>query len=377
MQLRASANLSRTLFNRETTSGNLSSDRPQLSSRVLWATTSMRRTRFALGIDLQSQLAVVQLEDRQIIRRSLNRDFPFGRALCSPANFWTMLVSEDGFDGLEIKWGTAAVDERLKHLFHVPAHLKDQVATVFDLIVGVLIMEPAALLFVEVEGEAHTGVNPTLADLAQSPYSPLFGQGLCDLRQAGGVRDSSKTVPLLGEGDSRLACLAGNVLMAVQDHLGRKGRMTADLDGEMAPLWIEDMKRVVVDIGHRFLAFDVVFGADIPHRRLRPTDQDQKQALVDRRLGEIFFGKVVLALSCRTVDHGNVVRFRITANATAEPPGHPHQVGVFERLIRSGKRPPPYPEPARIMAHAEVRVQDNAIDAIVAAAQQILIESAQ
>src|ERR1700736_3345551 len=147
-----------------------------------------------------------------------------------------MLVSEDGFDGLEIEWGTAAVDERLKHLFHVPAHLKDQVATVFDLIVGVLIMEPAALLLVEVEGEAHTGVNPTLADLAQSPYSPLFGQGLCDLRQAGGVRDSSKTVSLLGEGDSRLACLAGDVLMAVQDHLGRKGRMTADLDGEMAPL---------------------------------------------------------------------------------------------------------------------------------------------
>ena len=47
-----------------------------------------------------------------------------------------MLVSEDGFDGLEIEWGTAAVDERLKHLFHVPAHLKDQVATVFDLIVA-------------------------------------------------------------------------------------------------------------------------------------------------------------------------------------------------------------------------------------------------
>src|SRR5258705_2338485 len=65
-----------------------------------------------------------------------------------------MLVSEDGFDGLEIEWGTAAVDERLKHLFNVPAHLKDQVSTVFDLIVGVLIMEPAALLFVEVEGEA-------------------------------------------------------------------------------------------------------------------------------------------------------------------------------------------------------------------------------
>src|SRR5258707_11539558 len=98
-----------------------------------------------------------------------------------------MLVSEDGFDALEIEWGTAEVDERLKHLFQVPAYLKDQVATVFDLIVGVLIMEPAALLLVEVEREAHTGVNPTLADLAQPPYSPVLGQGVCDLRQTCGV----------------------------------------------------------------------------------------------------------------------------------------------------------------------------------------------
>src|ERR1700731_3202101 len=61
----------------------------------------------------------------------------------------------------------------------------------------------------------------------------------------------------------------------------------------------------------------------------------------------------------------------------SEPAGQPHQVGVFEHLIRSGQRAPPHPEPARIMAHPEIRVQDNAIDAIVAAAQQILIESAQ
>ena len=38
----------------------------------------------AFGIDLQSQLAAVQLEDRQIIRRSLDRYFPFG-ATCFSA----------------------------------------------------------------------------------------------------------------------------------------------------------------------------------------------------------------------------------------------------------------------------------------------------
>src|SRR5438045_7648428 len=184
---------------------------------------------FAFGVDLQGQLATVQLEDRQIIRRSLDRDFPFGRALGPPATFRAMPGSDDRLDGFEVQWRATAVNEGLKHLVHVPAHLEDQVSTVFDLIVGVLVAEPAALLLVEVEREAYTGVNPTLADLAQSPYSPGLGQGVCDLGQTCGVRDSSKAVSLLGEGDARLARLAGNVLMADQDHLGGEGRMPADL----------------------------------------------------------------------------------------------------------------------------------------------------
>src|SRR6476646_7207857 len=85
----------------------------------------------------------------------------------------------------------------------------------------------------------------------------------------------------------------------------------------------------------------------------------------------------MLALPDRTVDHGNAVRLGITANATAEPAGQPHQVGVFERVVRSSQRPPPDTEPSGTMPHAEVRIQNDAIDAIVATAQQILIESAQ
>src|SRR5499426_2837251 len=135
---------------------------------------------FAFGIDLQGQLAAVQLEDRQIIHRSLDRDFPFGR---TPAIFRAMLVTEDGLDGFQVERRAAAVDQGLKHLVHVRADLEDQVATVFDLVVGVLVTEAAALLLVVVEGEADTAVNPTLADLAQPPYSPMLGQGVCDLRQ--------------------------------------------------------------------------------------------------------------------------------------------------------------------------------------------------
>ena len=41
--------------------------------------------------------------------------------------------------------------------------------------------------------------------------------------------------------------------------------MPADLDGQMTPVGVEDVKRVVVDIGHRLFSFDVVLRADIPH----------------------------------------------------------------------------------------------------------------
>jgi hypothetical protein len=58
----------------------------------------------------------------------------------------------------------------------------------------------------------------------------------------------------------------------------------------------------------------VGLGADIPHRCLRSSDQDQKQALRDLCLGQIFFGKIVLALACRTVDDRNAVGFGMAAN---------------------------------------------------------------
>src|SRR5437868_2486900 len=60
--------------------------------------------------------------------------------------------------------------------------------------------------------------------------------------------DISKTISLFGEGNAGLAGLAGDVLVAVQDHLGREGRMPADFNGEMTPFGVQDMKRVVVDI---------------------------------------------------------------------------------------------------------------------------------
>jgi putative transposase len=254
---------------------------------------------------------------------------------------------------------------------------KTRNASALRLIAGVLIAEPTALLLVEVEREAQAAVDPTLADLAQSPYSPRLGQGVCDLRQACGVGDRRKAVSFLGKTQARFARLAGDIFVAVQDNLGGERRMPADLDRQMAPIAVEDVERIVVDIRHRLFSFDVMLGAHIPHRRLGATNQDQEQALGDGRLGQIFLGQIVLALPCGTVDHRNAVGRGVAADAPAEAAGHPHQVGILQRLVGPGQRPPPHAEPAGIMSHPEIGVQDNSIHAVVAAAQQVLVESAQ
>src|SRR2546427_4631406 len=106
-----------------------------------------------------------------------------------------------------------------------------------------------------------------------------------------------KAVSLLAESDACLACLAGDILVAVQHDLSRERRMAADLNGDVAPLGVQNVKRIVVDIGHWLLSLDVMIGADIPHRRLCPADQDEEQALRDGGPGEIVLCNVMLALS--------------------------------------------------------------------------------
>src|SRR5271166_1779202 len=224
----------------------------------------------------------MQLEDRQIIRRSLD-DFPFGRLHVSRPVFRPALVAEDRLYRLQVQRRPATIDQRLEHLLHMPANPEDQVSAVLHLIVGEAIANPAAFLLLEIEREAQTAaINPPLADLAQSPYSPGVGQGRCDLREAGRVGDGGETVALLDEPDAGPARLTGDVFMTVQDHLGGKRRMPTDLDGDMTPVTVENMKRVVVHVW--LLLLEVVIGPDVPHRRRRATDQNQKQTFRDRRL---------------------------------------------------------------------------------------------
>src|SRR5262249_45631782 len=156
-----------------------------------------------------------------------------------------MLVAEDGLDGFQVQQRAAAIDQGLEYFFHPPADLEQQGPAVFDLEIRILVSKPAPLLFLHIQSEAQARrVNPTLAGLAQPPYRRFLGQGVCDLRQARGVRNMSKTIPLLGKVDSRFGSLVCHVFMPVDHYLGWKGRMAADLDCDVPPIRIEDVKRI-------------------------------------------------------------------------------------------------------------------------------------
>jgi hypothetical protein len=55
-----------------------------------------------------------------------------------------------------------------------------------------------------------------------------------------------KAVGLLGEAEPGLARLTSDVLMTVEHYLGRERRVTANLNSDVAPLGIEDVKGIVV-----------------------------------------------------------------------------------------------------------------------------------
>jgi hypothetical protein len=109
-------------------------------------------------IGLQGQASAEDLEDRQIVRRFLDHDFPTpGRAVLTVKGR-PSFVSQDGLDALNPQRGTTAVHHGLKHLLHASAALKEQVAAVFTLIDGVLVVKFAPLLLLPTKRETEAGL---------------------------------------------------------------------------------------------------------------------------------------------------------------------------------------------------------------------------
>ena len=82
------------------------------------------------------------------------------------------------------------------------------------------------MLLIEIEPEAQTrGVDPSVADLAQPPYSRILRQGICDPGQARRVGDAGEAVARLGECYPRRGGLPRHQLVAIEHDLRAERQM--------------------------------------------------------------------------------------------------------------------------------------------------------
>jgi hypothetical protein len=88
--------------------------------------------------------------------------------------------------------------------------------------------------------------------------------------------------------------------VSVEHHLQGKGRMAAHLDGEVAPLSVDEVKVVMINLRPALAGLQVrhvTFTAvDFPHQRRCLGHENQKQTVEFRLPRQIGFGEPVLAL---------------------------------------------------------------------------------
>jgi len=150
--------------------------------------------------------------------------------------------------------------------------------------------------------------------------------------------------------------------------------MARHLDREVSPLGIHDVEGIVIDVRQLFGQVDATAARtlNIPDRSHRAADEDHEQPTADGMLGQIVLGEVMLTLPAAAVDDRNVVRLGEPTHAAAEPTCQTHEVRIVELLLgATHQRPPPQPKAASRVAHGVVAVQDDPINAVVGAIQQL------
>ena len=127
---------------------------------------------------------------------------------------------------------------------HFMAVTKKIVAAVFGLVDRITIIKFASLLLVKGQGETKTGrINPTLADLFQSPYSERVAHGICDPSQVCDVIYIGKTISFFSKGNVGSTGSTGHVFMSIKDNPGVERWMRTKSDHYMSPFGIDDMKK--------------------------------------------------------------------------------------------------------------------------------------
>jgi hypothetical protein len=322
----------------------------------------------------------MDFEDRQIIDRSLDHGLASKRGSpFLPLKEGTMLGAKDGLDHLEIQGGSRSINNAMKHLIQVASSREQKVATIFALVDRIGIDKSTLLLLPTLQSEAQTSINPTLTDPNQAPYRARGSHGVCDSGQACGVGDLCKTITLFGEGDLAFLGLTSHVFMTVEDHLSSEGRMRAEFDGQMPPLRVYDMKRILIDI--RGLGLDVgdpLWRAmDLENGHRCQSSDDTEDASKTGIFGDMLFGQFMLPFSTLTVNHRNALRFGISVNPSAKSTRESHEMGIVQILIVSSQLAPPGSESSSRLGQDEIGIEHNAINTIICALKILLIGVAE
>ena len=239
-------------------------------------------------------------------------------------------------------------------------------------------MEPRARLLLPGQAKAQAaGVHPALADLGQAVDRVRVAQGFREPIQGGEIRAADEAIPLFHDRDGPLAGAAFDPFVPIERDLHAEGRMPAELERQVAPVFVEDVEVVVIDIGPRGLAREMGHApgalGHLPHQGRGLGHQDQEHACEGRVGGPVPFGQLVLAHPGGTVAEGNPAPLGVGVHPAAEPAGQlPHML-LVESGVRAGQLPPPVTEPPALLPQGEVAVEDDAVHAVVPPVQQIRI----
>jgi hypothetical protein len=337
---------------------------------------------FAFGIHLEGELSKVDLEHRQVIRRSLDHD-PQSRRLLAFESSRTLFGSEDGLELLDVQSAAGAINDTLKNLLHHTATREHQVATVLCLIDRVVVVEIGPFLILQTQSKAQTRrVDPSFAHLGQSPYCLRRVQGVCDFGHLCSVENLCEAVAFLCEFDASILRSVSHELVAIHHNLSAERRMPTQFDHNVAPLWVHNVERVVINIGIWFLSSDVkhlpaLRTLNLPNRRRCPSYQDQKHASEVRGGRQMSLSDFMFPLPLFAMNDGNTMLLCIGVDTSAEPPCHTHQVSVVQILVGAFQTSPPHTETPWRTAKSEVTVKHNPVSTVVGAIQIIRVVLAE
>ena len=237
-------------------------------------------------------------------------------------------------------------------------------------------MELRAFLSWTVQPKTEAGrINPTIHHLGQFTQALRLAQTASQLVQRLKITAALKTVAFLDLANGLVPGLTFNPLMAIEADLHPKGGMPAHFDRQVPPDPVQNVKMVMLDQWPGRLApqdqFPLPISPGFPDQRRGASHQDGKDALEGGILGQEFLGSLVLGLvTQQTVDDGDVRFLGEGMKPTTEVARHRLQLLLVQG--RPGAElVPPGQKTATGLAHEKVAVEDDTIDAIIAAIQQI------